>query len=460
MGVHPEDMLLTLSAHATSKIASSSDLERIMTLGFRGEALASISSVSELTLTSAQAHYPHAWRVKAQGRDILPIVQPAAHPVGTSVHVQKLFYNTPARRKFLRSARTEWQYTEEVIQRVLLSRFDVDFSITHNDKKIARYPIAEKKSRIAKVLSPAFIEVAHPIDACTTHLHLTGFVAPSDFTRSSYDWQYFYINGRMVKDKLIQHAMRQAFGERLYPGRYAAYVLYLTLDPAHIDVNVHPTKHEVRFHNTRLVHDFIVKTIQDALQSPMMETVKTPRYTQPLVQAEKLSRTSGEFLTCLNNQLLISKTAKGLGIIDIHAYYAYQAHHVLSQSPIARQPLLTAQSFSVSAKQGSWLLHHQDHIHNIGFTVDQFGDKTWILREIPAVLSRADTHQLWATLLTTTPNDWIALLSCVAIPQEGIVLSSVEREQMLDSIDTFPESARCPHGLKVWQCWSLDEMRR
>ncbi|MFA6058656.1 MAG: DNA mismatch repair endonuclease MutL [Taibaiella sp.] len=460
LGVHPEDMLLTLSPHATSKIASTEDLACIQTLGFRGEALASISSISELTLMSAQENQPHAWQVKAKGRDVLPIKQPAAHPVGTSVHVKNLFYNTPARRKFLRSSRTEWQYAEEIIQRILLSRFDIDFSITHNDKIIGRYPVSEKKLRIAKVLSSAFIDIAHPLDANTMHLNLTGFVAPSDFTRSSYDWQYFYVNGRIVKDKLIQHAVRQAFGESLYPGRYAAYVLYLTLDPTLVDVNVHPTKHEVRFHNTRLVHDFIVKTIQDALQSPTVPIVKTARLSQPLIPAEKILRSTGEFLTNLNNQLMISQTEKGLGILDLHAYYAYQAQQLLSQHPIARQPLLTAQTFKVSAKQELWLIQNQDHLNNIGFIIDQLGENNWVIREIPAVLSRADIHQLWASLLTTTPDNWIELLSCVAIPKEGIILSSIEREQILDNIATLPELARCPHGLKIWQEWSLDEIRK
>ena len=459
-GVHAEDMLLTISAHATSKITHSEDLERIMTLGFRGEALASISSVSTLTFTCAQKNSPHAWQVKAQGRDVAPIVQPAAHPVGTSVQVQNLFYNTPARKKFLRSARTEWQYTEEIIQRVLLSRFDVDFSIYHNGKKIARYPITEPSVRIAKALSSNFIECAHIIDASTTHLHLTGFVAPSDFTRSSHDWQYFYVNGRMVKDKLIQHAMRQAYGDRLYPGRYAAYVLYLTLDPTHVDVNVHPTKHEVRFHNTRLVHDFIVKTLQDVLHEPIVGTIKKAGL--QAISAPAMSvpvRKSGEFLTLLNNQLMISQTPTGLGLVDIHAYYAYQAQHVLTQQPIARAPLLTAQSFKISDKQQDWILQHQEIISNMGFMIDQIGECHWVLREIPAILSRADLSQLWATLLTTTPNDWIELLSCAATPQTGIIISRQEAEQILDTIETLPTNARCPHGLKFWQQWSLDDLR-
>jgi DNA mismatch repair protein MutL len=459
VGVHPDDMLLSVSPHATSKVKTSEDLEKIMTLGFRGEALASMSSVSELTLTSMQKDNSHAWQVKAKGREGAAQIQPAAHPLGTSVEVKNLFYNTPARRKFLRSPRTEWQYSIDLIQRVLLSRFDVDFTISHNGKQMARYPIQDKKDRIAKVLSPAFIDAAHVIDASITHLQLSGFVAPSDFTRSSHDWQYFYINGRMVKDKLIQHALRQAFGESLYPGRYAAFVLYLTIDPTYVDVNVHPTKHEVRFHNARWVHDFIVQSIQDALQAPKMQTLKNISYTAPLVQTKSISRMSGEFLTVLNQQLIISKTENGLGIVDMHAYHAYQATQILSQDNITRQPLLTAQTFIVSNAQSIWLLQHQQKLNDLGFLIDQLGEQQFVLREIPAILSRADISELWEQLLQTDPNDWITTLSCHAIPSAGLVLSRVEIEQILDAIDTLQASARCPHGLKVWQTWSLDDMR-
>ncbi|MGA2655451.1 MAG: DNA mismatch repair endonuclease MutL [Gammaproteobacteria bacterium] len=459
-GVHPDDMLLTFSPHATSKIKSTEDLANIITLGFRGEALASISSVSELTLTSSQQGSAHAFQVKAQGRDINPQIQPAAHPIGTRVEVKQLFYNTPARRKFLRTAKTEWQYCFEMIQRVLLSRFDIDFTIKHNDKQLARFPISDIKTRIAKVLSKEFIDVAHFIDTNTTHLHLTGFVAPSDFTRSSHDWQHFFINGRMVKDKLIQHAMRQAFGESLYPGRYAVYVLYLTIDPTHVDVNVHPTKHEVRFHNARLVHDFIVKSLQDALQISQVSHSKNTPYVTSLLKtpAEHVQRTSGEFLTVLKEQLIITKTETGLGVVNLHAYFSYQAEQMFSQAYVTRQPLLTAQTFKVSKAQATWLLHNQPKLNAMGFLIDQLGEQQFVLREIPAILSRADISELWEKLLQSDQNDWIKILSCHAIPSTGLVLSRVEIEQILDAIDTLPESARCPHGLKVWQTWSLDEM--
>ncbi len=473
LGVHPEDMLLTLSAHATSKISAAEDLAQIMTLGFRGEALASISSVSELSLTSAQKDNPHAWQVKAKGRDIAPHMQAAAHPVGTSVEVQHLFYNTPARRKFLRSSSTEWLYTEEVIRRILLSRFDVDFSVQHHHKKIDRYPITDKEDRIAKVLSPAFIEVAHRIDAKTTQLHLTGFVAPGDFSRSSHDWQYFYLNGRMVKDKLIQHALRQAYADQLYPGRYAAYVLYLSLDPAFVDVNVHPTKHEVRFQNARLVHDFIAKSVIEALQEEapgqlrhceLSCAIQVPHSTlasEPglLRRSARNDGKTGELVTVINNQLIITQIENGLGVIDLHAYFAYQAHHVLQQQPITREPLLNPQSFKISAKQQDWIIQNQAWLKNLGFVIDQIGEHHCLMREIPAILSHADISELWEVLLKMESPEDIALLSCKAVPKSGMILSSAQTLHILDTVEALPLNACCPHGLKIWQTLSLDELR-
>lgn len=459
-GVHPDDMLLTISAHATSKIHKTEDLENITSLGFRGEALASISAVSQLTLTSLQANGVHAWQVKASGRDSSPCVQPAAHPIGTSVQVAELFYNTPARRKFLKSARTEWQYTEEVIQGILLSRFDVDFSLHHNGKKLARYPIESAAHRIAKVFSPAFIEVAHVIDAKTTQLELTGFVAPCDFTRSSYDWQYFYVNGRRVKDKLIQHAMRQAFADLLYPGRYAAYVLYLKLDPSHLDVNVHPTKHEVRFAAPRLVHDFIVKSVQEVLHLPKVFEKKTASHTIAKAMIDTPLAAGGEFLTVLNQQLIISKTETGLGLIDLHAYFSYQAYQCLNKENITRQPLFPVQTFQVSDKQQAIILQNHEALTQLGFIIDAISADHCVLREIPAILSRATTEQLWKILLNTSATEYITQLSCAAIPQTGIHLSTTEITHMLETIDTLPQNARCPHGFKVWQIWSPEEIRK
>ncbi len=484
-GIHPDDMVLALSPHATSKITCSEDLIQIMSLGFRGEALASISAVSRLTLTSAQQNSVHAFKIQCDENKKGLELMPAAHPVGCSVEVCDLFYNTPARRKFLRSARSEWQYTEEVIKRILLSRFDVSFTLLHQGKK-THYPAVKNNdfaARITKVLSGAFIATAQYVEASATDLQLTGFVAPSSFTRSSYDWQYFYVNGRMVKDKLLQHALRLAFANSLHPGRYPAYVLYLTVSPQMVDVNVHPTKHEVRFQHARLVHDFIVSSVQDVLQtSEVLHSASLPSkdhaFANPYVPStfysspvcahtdRALTRKLGHYLTVLNQQIIISETSQGLGLVDLHAYYAYQAYQLMinNTEKVCMQAYLTPHSFKVSAAQDHLLLEQHAELMALGFMIDQIGEAFWAMREIPAVLAHAECDALVQTLLSVLPQDRtredrIAALACCATPATGLSLTGTEIEQILDNVEALDGHARCPHGLKVWQLWSLEALR-
>lgn len=268
-GIAAEDLPLALARHATSKIRDLEDLERVASMGFRGEALASISSVSRLTLTSRTADAEQAWQVETEGRDMQPRVQPAAHPVGTSVEVRDLFFNTPARRKFLRSEKTEFDHLQEVVKRLALARFDVAFHLRHNGKSIlSLHEAADGASqarRVAAVCGAAFLEQALPIEVERNGLRLWGWVGLPTFSRSQADLQYFYVNGRCVRDKLVAHAVRQAYRDVLYNGRHPTFVLFLELDPALVDVNVHPTKHEVRFRDSRMVHDFLYGTLHRAL---------------------------------------------------------------------------------------------------------------------------------------------------------------------------------------------------
>lgn len=268
-GIDPDDLPLALSRHATSKIVELDDLERVATLGFRGEALASVSSVSRLTLTSAIEGAEQAWQVETEGRDMQPRVQPAAHPRGTTVEVRDLFFNTPARRKFLRTEKTEFSHLEEVVKRLALSRFDVAFNLRHNGKPVlalrAAQSEAEARRRVASVCGPAFVEQSLQIDSERGGLRLWGWVGLPTFSRSQADLQYFYVNGRLIRDKLVAHAVRQAYRDVLYNGRHPTFVLFMELDPAVVDVNVHPTKHEVRFRDSRMVHDFLFSTLHRAL---------------------------------------------------------------------------------------------------------------------------------------------------------------------------------------------------
>ncbi len=273
-GIKKDELALALARHATSKIASLDDLEAIISLGFRGEALASISSVSRLTLTSRIAEQPEAWQAYAEGRDMDVTVKPAAHPVGTTLEVLDLFYNTPARRKFMRTEKTEFSHIDEIIRRIALARFDVTINLSHNGKVVRQYRAVaqdgQKARRLAAICGTPFMEHALAIEWQHGDLALHGWVAdPQQSSAQFAEIQYCYVNGRMMRDRLINHAIRQACEDKLGAGEQPAFVLYLTIDPHQVDVNVHPAKHEVRFHQSRLVHDFIYQGVLSVLQQQL-----------------------------------------------------------------------------------------------------------------------------------------------------------------------------------------------
>mgnify|MGYP001057403611 CR=1 FL=1 len=273
LGIHKEDLSLALSRHATSKIEELEDLEAIASLGFRGEALASISSVSRLRMTSRPREQEDdtAWQVEAEGQEMEARLSPAAHPAGTTVEVRDLFFNTPARKKFLKTEKTEFSRIDEVLKRLALSRFDVMFALNHNQRAIHKLlpaaTEAERARRVGLVCGPAFVENSVFIEREAAGMRLWGWVSLPTFSRSQADLQYFYVNGRIIRDKLVTHAVKQAYRDVLFHGRHPAYVLYFEMDPAGVDVNVHPTKHEVRFRESRLVHDFLFSSLHKALAS-------------------------------------------------------------------------------------------------------------------------------------------------------------------------------------------------
>ncbi|MGO2393303.1 MAG: DNA mismatch repair endonuclease MutL [Halomonas sp.] len=272
VGIGEQDLPLALARHATSKIGSLEDLEGVSSLGFRGEALASISSVSRLELISNAEDDPrHGWRVVAEGRGMEARVTPAPHPRGTSVGVRDLFFNTPARRKFLRTEKTEFAHVEEAFRRQALSRYDITWVLRHNQKVIHQLPsghsVAARERRIASLLGKNFIEHARYIEREAGGLRLSGWVGLPTHSRSQADQQYFFVNGRVVRDRLVAHAVRQAYRDVLFNGRHPVFVLYLELDPDVVDVNVHPTKHEVRFRDGRMVHDFLYSSLHHCLAS-------------------------------------------------------------------------------------------------------------------------------------------------------------------------------------------------
>lgn len=287
-GVARDELVLALSRHATSKVATLDDLEGINSLGFRGEALASISSVSRLTFTSRIQEQSEAWQAQAEGREMSVTVKPAAHPVGTTVEVVDLFFNTPARRKFMRSEKTEFAHIDELVRRIALSRFDVTLILRHNGKVVRQYKAAntvpEQERRLAAVCGTPFMHHALAVESEHSDVRLWGWLATPQGARPQNDLQYTYVNGRMMRDKLINHAIRQAYDELLPPDRFAAYVLYIELDPRQVDVNVHPAKHEVRFHQARLIHDFIFQALFTALRREGAGSVTDEPLAETLVE--------------------------------------------------------------------------------------------------------------------------------------------------------------------------------
>lgn len=348
-GIGKDELALALARHATSKIATLDDLEAIMSLGFRGEALASISSVSRLTLTSRTAAQQEAWQAYAEGRDMAVTVKPAAHPQGTTLEVLDLFYNTPARRKFMRTEKTEFAHIDEVIRRIALARFDVTINLSHNGKMVRQYrgvkPDMPRERRLGAICGVPFLENALAIEWQHGDLALQGWVVePQATTPALAEIQYCYVNGRMMRDKLINHAIRQACEDKLGRDQQPAYVLYLSVDPHQVDVNVHPAKHEVRFHQSRLVHDFIYQGVlsvfQQNLETPLPLSDSGTEYTaSPVWQPE--NRTAA-------GENVFTQPARTHGSVKIPA----ERNERRSQSETAQSR--PTRETSPSPEQGHW----------------------------------------------------------------------------------------------------------
>ncbi|MGB3725877.1 MAG: DNA mismatch repair endonuclease MutL, partial [Glaciecola sp.] len=265
-GIKKEELSLALSRHATSKIADIDDLENITSMGFRGEALASISSVSRLCLTSKTAEQSEAWQAQTEGQEMAVQITPAAHPNGTSIEVLDLFFNTPARRKFLRTGKTEFQHIENILKRLALTRKDVQFTLVHNQKTIFKYAVCiDLAKRIEQVCSKQMLENSVAVEYEFESIKLQGWCSALGHGHATRDHQYTFVNGRMMRDKLLSHALRQVFEDTLSPQMFPSYVLFVSVPPNELDINVHPAKHEVRFHQSRKVHDIVFKGVTEAL---------------------------------------------------------------------------------------------------------------------------------------------------------------------------------------------------
>ncbi len=446
VGIAPQEIALALSRHATSKIASLSDLERVATLGFRGEALPSIASVSRLTLTSRPADAVHAWSVDArEGTASAP--SPASHPPGTSIEVRDLFFNVPARRKFLRTESTEYQHILRMLERLALSRFAVGFTLAHNGKNVwtlppARSP-AERLARAAKICGEEFashvIELRHESGT----LSLSGWLALPTFSRSQADLQYAFLNGRFVRDKLVASAARLAYQDVLFNGRFCAYVLYLEMEPTLVDVNAHPQKLEVRFRESRSVHDFMFRTLERAL-AETRPTAESPgsapaawltagarasgtappnqarfvlpdrpasrgaidayRAFLPALAGDAVAEDAagmqddagmplGLAVAQLHGVYILSQTADGLVLIDMHAAHErvmYERMKKLLNGETAQQRMLVPDILTVTAAEAEAAELHQAEFAALGFDLSRLAPDRIALRGIPSLLAGRD----------------------------------------------------------------------
>lgn len=369
-GVAEDDLPLTIARHATSKIHELDDLEGVATLGFRGEALASISSVSRLSLTSSDNDSGTGWKVQAEGRDMEAVVMPAAHLRGTTVEVRDLFFNTPARRKFLRTEKTEFSHIEEVVKRLALSHFEVGFTLRHNQRVVHTLkPALDERNqdrRVASLCGPAFIDNAVRIDTQSGGLRLWGWLGLPTFSRSQADLQYFFVNGRSVRDKVVNHAVRQAYQDVMYHGRHAAFVLYLELDPKGVDVNVHPTKHEVRFRESRQVHDFLFRSLHRAIAELTPADAKPQPNLTPVLAPSVSGVDAGEFRE--QARLTLQQAARPVyQVADTMQLYGrlHPQRPDVDAIPLApAQRVDTATAFSVESAQ-------DDEIPPLGFALAQ-----------------------------------------------------------------------------------------
>ena len=458
-GIGEEDLPLALSRHATSKIEQLDDLEAVATLGFRGEALASISSVARLAIATNDQDSGPGWKAETEGRDMAVNLAPVAHPRGTTVEVRDLFFNTPARRKFLRTETTEYKRIDEVLRKLSLSNFDIDFTLRNNGKVAHQFRAAgtqlEQERRVAAICGPAFMENAIYVDVEAAGLRLWGWVGLPTFSRSQADLQHFFVNGRSIRDKLVTHAVRQAYQDVMYHGRHPAFVLYLELNPADVDVNVHPTKHEVRFRDSRTVHDFLFRSLHrcvadirpgdsnhagdsELTEAPVPAVARSP-VTQasisfsekfpardrvaeqmavygelhasaapisplPLPETDETLPPLGYAIAQLKGIYILAENAAGLVLVDMHAAHERITYERMKQAfdaeGLMSQPLLVPKTLAVSQAEADTAEEQSAVFESLGFQLQRAGPESLLVRQVPALLRDADVEPLVRDVLS------------------------------------------------------------
>lgn len=505
-GIPVAELPLALARHATSKIGSLADLESVLSMGFRGEALPSIASVARLTLTSRKAGEEQAWCTQ----DAADAPRPAALAAGTVVEVRDLFYNVPARRKFLRSERTEFGHIEQLFQRLALSRFDVEFRLLHDGRQryaLAAVPGGNPRPRLRQVCGEDFSASLQDVETERAGMRLRGWIAQPAFSRSQPDLQYFFVNGRTVRDKLVVHALRQAYADVLHSSRYPAYVLYLELDPRQVDVNAHPAKHEVRFREPRLVHDFLYRAVHEALagtrpdsgqhrvglssaaaatagagprQAGLGLTVSEPPAPAYAGAFDALHRDAsatgspeqaevpplGYALAQLHGAFILAQNVQGLVLVDQHAAHERVLFEAmkrdLSAGAIRSQPLLVPLTLEVSVYQADLVEQHAAGLAVMGLELDRNGPNSVRLRAIPVLLQNEDAGQLvrdvladlevehGAARLQEIRDHILGNMACRNAVRANRQLTLDEMNRLLRDMERTERAGVCNHGRPTW----------
>jgi DNA mismatch repair protein MutL len=517
-GIEPDDLPLALARHATSKIATLDDLECVASYGFRGEALASVAAVARVALTSRTVAHPHAWKVSHGG--MAPAApEPAALERGTVVEVADLYFNTPARRKFLKSESTEYAHCHEVLRRMALARPDVAFSLMHNRIAKSRTPTgipsghatADFQRRVRDLLGDEFPTHARGVDIEVGPIRLEGLAALPAYSRASRDEQYFYVNGRFVRDKLLAHATREAYADVLHGARHPAYVLFLTIDPAAVDVNVHPAKTEVRFRDSRGVHQFVFHALTRALADPIskgarldfsesknsnlapfgapfgaqqsfaVEESRTATaayldfakqaYTEPSAPA---AQPLGYAIAQLHGLYILAQNEAGLILVDQHAAHERILYERLKNQieagPPSTQALLVPAVIEVSEKDVATAEEQAEALAALGFEVSTAGPRQLTLRTVPALLAGGDIAALLRALLgelaehpasrvvEAQRNELLATMACHGAVRGKRSLTLPEMNALLREMEATDRADQCNHGRPTWRQVSLAEI--
>jgi len=508
-GIAREDLPMALARHATSKIASLEDLEQVRSLGFRGEALASIASVARVGVASRAAGADRAFGIRAEAGSV-GAIEPAAQPDGTAVEVDDLYYNTPARRKFLKSEATEFAHCEEVFTRAVVSRPDVTFTLRHNGRVLARHAPSDHAKRIEAALGAEFAQSMRAVDANGSVLRLSGFAGSPAYTRASRDAQFLYVNGRFVRDRLLAHALREAYRDVLHGERHPAYVLFLDVDPRSIDVNVHPAKIEIRFRDPRAVHQFVFHAVAKglsgtaaeapaAIATPMAEGhALTPRAHQPaLGLAQPVASYTAMFaelaksadpadanasdapplgfaLAQLHGIYILAQNRDGLVLVDMHAAHERILYEKLKTALDSRamntQKLLIPSTFHADRVDVATAEEHGATLNQLGFDVAAISPFALAVRAVPSMLADADAAGLARALLkdireygasrvlTERRDELLGTMACHGAVRANRALTIPEMNALLREMEETERSGQCNHGRPTWFQMSLADL--